>query len=145
MVNSIWCAFHKPARRTCLDSRVIRPGSENAPMTATDRINRIISEGPLGPAGIAKLCGSYRENKPTHPSTVARWMIQGVRIADGRRIHLEHIRIAGRLVSSQAALLRFLEQQQLAHDPSEELPRTRKQRDRVDAQTQAQLREMGIE
>lgn len=86
-------------------------------MTATlQRIDRITSEGPLGMAEAAKLLGSFRRGRPTHPSTPTRWATKGFRLPSGENIRLETIRIAGRLMTSRAAVLRFLEAMQ---DPTD--------------------------
>lgn len=85
-------------------------------MTATepvqDLIDRILSEGPVGMAAAARLYGTFRQDRPTHPSTPTRHALQGVRLPDGRVVRLETVRIAGRLVTSRAAVIRFLVAQQ---------------------------------
>ena len=52
-----------------------------------------------------------RNNRPTHVSTVYRWISKGV-----RGVKLEAIRIGGRLYTSDEALQRFAER--LTQDPS---------------------------
>lgn len=47
-------------------------------------------------------------NRPTHPSTVARWATRGVPGPDGSWIRLEAIRVHGRLMTSRPALVRFI-------------------------------------
>ena len=42
------------------------------------------------------------------PSTGSRWASQGVRLPDGRRVKLEAVRIGSRLLTTDAAVARFL-------------------------------------
>ena len=85
-------------------------------MTDTTLIERIISEGAIGCAEAARLFGTFRAGRPCHPATLSRWCIAGVRARDGRRVKLEHFRGAGKLMTSQPAIFRFLAAQQ---DPAE--------------------------
>lgn len=79
---------------------------------AIDLVEQILAEGPIGMSAVARLCGTYRAGRPTHPSTVTRWAIQGVRLEDGRILKLASIRLGTRLASSKPALIRFLAAQQ---------------------------------
>ena len=87
-------------------------------MTTAERIDRIIDEGPQPASALAELLGSFREGRPTHPRTITRWMLAGIDLPDGRRLKLEHVRAGGRLLSSRAALTRFLEAQQIVEGES---------------------------
>lgn len=84
----------------------------NDDVNGFDAVNRILSEGALGMSAAARLLGTFRDGRPTHPSTVARWHRDGVTLADGRVIRLEAIRLNGRLVTSRAAIVRFVAAQQ---------------------------------
>ena len=81
-------------------------------------VERILSEGPLGMSAIAKIYGSFRDGCPTHPSTPTRHHLRGVTLPDGTIIRLEAVRISGRLMSSRAAVARFISQQQQEFPPS---------------------------
>jgi hypothetical protein len=60
---------------------------------------------------VARQCASTRQGKPVHPSTPLRWVLDGVKTPDGRRVKLEACRCGGRWVTSKAAFLRFVEAQ----------------------------------
>ena len=81
-------------------------------MTTREHVDRILGEGAVNASALAELLGSFREGKPTHPRTITRWMLTGVELPDGRRLKLEHVRAGARLLSSRAALTRFLAAQQ---------------------------------
>ncbi|QDU21822.1 DUF1580 domain-containing protein [Urbifossiella limnaea] len=100
------------------------------PDATTDLVDRLLTEGPIGPAAAARLYGSYRSGRPTHPSTVVRHIQEGVRLADGTTLRLEGVRIGGRLVTSRAAVVRFVAAQQpaAAEQPAATPPRSPAQR-----------------
>ena len=79
---------------------------------ALERVERLTAEGLIGVAQAARLVGTFRSGKPTHPSTISRWMLNGFALPGGRIVKLEHIKIAGRLATSKQALLRYLAAQQ---------------------------------
>ncbi len=81
-------------------------------MVDTSLIERIIAEGAMGCAEAARLFGTFRSGRPCHPATISRWCISGVRVRTGRRVKLEHFRGAGKLMTSKAAIFRFLAAQQ---------------------------------
>ena len=86
--------------------------SESEQVDATEWVGRILTEGPLGMSAAARLLGTFRDGKPTHPSTLVRWHHRGVTLPDGRTVRLEAVRINGRLVTSRAAVIRFVAAQQ---------------------------------
>lgn len=45
----------------------------------------------------------------THPATLVRWILKGVKSVEGRTVRLEAIRCGYRWLTSEAALLRFFE------------------------------------
>lgn len=51
---------------------------------------------------------SNRTARPPHVSTVLRWCLKGRRRTDGAQVLLECIRTKGGVLSSRAALVRFL-------------------------------------
>jgi hypothetical protein len=56
----------------------------------------------------AKLPPSYREGKPTHVSTIHRWITRGVRLTSGEVVRLEGARLGGRWITSVQAMERFM-------------------------------------
>jgi hypothetical protein len=112
--------------------------------SASERIDRILTEDPLGMSAAARLLGSFRNSRGCHPSTLVRWCQPGVRLPDGRRLRLEHIRVSGRLMTSRAALLRFLAAQQDPTFDEIDPPRTPAQRRRDGEQAKQNLASMGV-
>ncbi|MDB5314051.1 MAG: hypothetical protein JWO38_8253 [Gemmataceae bacterium] len=110
-----------------------------------DLVERILAEGPLGMSAIARLCGKYRNGAATHPSTPKRWHSKGVTLTDGRVIKLDAVRLNGRLVSSRAALLRFIRAQQNP-PPAPPAPATPTPtaRERAAAAASAELDSLGV-
>jgi len=110
-----------------------------------DLVDRILSEQPIGASAVARLLGSFRNGRSTHPSTIARWMLKGVRLADGRILKLEHIRVANRLMTSRPALMRFLAEQQLPTTlPEIDAPRSTNERRRANDRAETELKKLGI-
>jgi hypothetical protein len=62
----------------------------------------IATEQLLTLAAAARLRPPTRAGRPTHPSTLARWALRGI-----RGHHLEVLRIGGTLYTSAEALQRF--------------------------------------
>ncbi|MDB5314017.1 MAG: hypothetical protein JWO38_8219 [Gemmataceae bacterium] len=75
-------------------------------------VERLLAEGPIGMSAAARLYGTYRDGRPTHPSTPTRHHMQGVTLPDGTLVRLEAVRISGRLMTSRAAVARFIAAQQ---------------------------------
>jgi hypothetical protein len=124
----------------------LRSGAEHHMTDAISaQIDRIITEGAIGMAETARLLGTFRGGRPCHTSTPTRWCLSGVRLADGRILRLEHYRQAGRLMTSRAAVLRFLAAQQ---DPATlaaaAQPRTPAARKRAAKSVEDELTDMGI-
>ena len=78
----------------------------------TTLADRLVSEGLIGLAPAAKLFGKSRNEKARHPSTLTRYFHDGVKLADGRVVRLECLRVGSQLMTSRAAVLRFLAAQQ---------------------------------
>ena len=85
----------------------------------TVSVDRILQEGAIGLAGAAKILGTIRVGKQVHPSTLSRWCLGGIHLPSGEVLRLEHIRVSGRICTSRAALIRFLERQ---NEPSRDTP-----------------------
>jgi hypothetical protein len=77
----------------------------------------------------------------TNPSTVFRWATKGCRAADGTRIRFEACRVGSRLMTSAAAVDRFLASLN-APVISEPQPRTVTQRNRAAEKAAAKLDRM---
>jgi hypothetical protein len=112
------------------------------PVEPADLVERILAEGALGMSAIARLCGTFRGGAATHPSTPTRWATQGVRLADGRVVKLEAVKLNGRLISSKPALIRFIQAQQTT-PPNDTPPRSPAAVSRASKAADAKLREMG--
>jgi hypothetical protein len=80
-------------------------------------LGEILSGQGLYLSQAARLLPRHRQNRPVHPTTLSRWAHQGVRLPDGTVIRLEAVRCAGRLVTTAAALKRFLASQSPAALP----------------------------
>jgi hypothetical protein len=87
-----------------------------------------------------------RNGKQLSLSAALRWVLQGVKLPDGRRLHLEAIRVGGKWVTSVEALERFA----LAQTPrldchTEQAPaRTARQRQRAADRAAKELERLGI-
>jgi hypothetical protein len=102
----------------------------------------LANERQIGLRGAAKLIPSYREGKPTHVSTILRWITKGVRLSNGERVRLEGARLGGRWITSIEALGRFSERltagalstipDEGGYRPAVEASRRRRELDRVD-------------
>lgn len=115
---------------------------------------------PIGLAGeplislsqAAKLFPPARRGRPVSASCIWRWFKQGVRTADGRRVHLEALRVVNRYVTSEAAVRRFILAQQPASastpitsdQPARPDPRTPGQRARASDRAEAELVARGL-
>ena len=79
----------------------------------SDPTDRLLAEGGIGMGEVAKRLGRGKGGRPVHPSTPARWATAGVLLPSGQRLFLESVSLpGGRLVTSWAAVLRFLRAQQ---------------------------------
>ena len=84
------------------------------------------------------------DGKRVHPSTIFRWIVDGV-----RGVKLEHVRVGRRICTTEAALTKFMNA--LAEAPKPERPykpwtprpRTEQQRARDMAAAEKRLREIG--
>ena len=77
----------------------------------TQLVETIIAEGPIGMGPAARLLGTFQGGRACHPGTVTRWAVAGIRHS-GAVLKLEAVRVGGRLVTSRAAVVRFLAAQQ---------------------------------
>jgi Protein of unknown function (DUF1580) len=79
--------------------------------TTADVAAEIAAGGGLALGQAARRFPSYRNSRPVNPSTVWRWLTEGVRLPSGRRLRLEAARVGGRWLTSAAAIERFIRAQ----------------------------------
>ena len=75
-----------------------------AALLATSPLN---GEALISLTQAAKLLPGARGSSRRHPATLTRWIINGSRAVDGRRVRLEAIRCGSSWATSAAALARF--------------------------------------
>src|SRR5687767_11570960 len=110
----------------------------------------LVQESWISLSQAAKLVPPARLGRPVSASCLWRWFREGVRTADGRRVHLEALRVVNRYVTSEPAVRRFILAQQpgttagqLASD-GKPAPRTPGQRARADEQAARILEAKGL-
>jgi hypothetical protein len=92
----------------------------------------------------------YRGSRGCNPSTLFRWLTQGVKLPNGQTLKLEGLRLAGRWLTSEQALDRFLSAQHAACAPDQaEQPapptrRTPNQRQKHSERAAKRLQELGV-
>jgi len=106
-------------------------------------VEQILCEGPLSASAAAKLpiVPRTRGGDP-RPELIVRWHRKGVLLADRTRVRLEAIRSAGKLLTSRAAIVRFIEAQQ-AGPPTAEPPRSPAARSAAAAAAERELQAAG--
>lgn len=114
-------------------------------MTQTEEpslAEKLMAEGAFGMSIAARRMPVCRADRPCHPSTVARWCIEGVPLADGRRLRLESFTFSGKRMTSQAAITRFVlaQQTQAGADEPVQSPAGRS---KAAAKAEAELAAMG--
>ena len=93
----------------------------------------------------AKRFPRKRGGKPVAPSTVSRWMLHGVRRADGVVVRLESVRWSKSVFTSGPAILRFLKRlAQQDTTPVIAAPPTGRAAERQRAEEAEALRRLGI-
>ena len=105
----------------------------------------ISSEPLIRLTDAARLAGPGRGNRPTHLSTVLRWILDGVKTPSGERVRLEAARIGSRWMTTAAAVQRFVEAltPRLDGDASPP-PRTPTARKRASDRATKRLERLGI-
>lgn len=105
----------------------------------------IFSETRLALADAAAIIPPARNGRKTHISTILRWILQGAKAPDGRRVRLEAARIGGRWFTSREALERFSERLTPTADfPTSAMPRTPTARQRASERAGRELDQIGI-
>jgi hypothetical protein len=103
--------------------------------TLDDIISRLTDEGLIGLNQAGKIL-------KRHPSTLARWALDGLQLPGGQVLKLEAFRLGGKIQTSKPALLRFAGAQQ--GGPVADPIQTPAARRRADAQAEAVLDAAGI-
>ncbi len=103
---------------------------------------RLLAENMIGLGTAARRQPPGQGERPVHPGTVGRWIADGARTADGRRVRLEAVRCGSKWVTSVEALEMFLAALTPALD-SARAPRSPAERRRASVQAAAELREHG--
>lgn len=118
----------------------------DAATTPADLVEKLTDEGLLSMSAAARMYGESRPGHATHKSTVTRHALAGVRLPDGSTLRLEAVRVAGRLMTSRAAVLRFFERQQsdTTSPPTPPAPRSPAQRSKASARAAAELDKLGV-
>lgn len=105
---------------------------------------KLLAEGTMS---LSQAARKFRDSsgRALHPSTLSRWAKNGVKLANGAVLKLESARIAGKIVMSWQALMRFLEAQQPdALTLAVPGPRSPAQRQRDSERTAAELESIGV-
>jgi hypothetical protein len=100
----------------------------------------------MGLAQAARRLPSGRSDRPVSPSTVFRWVHDGVKLPDGKIVRLEAIRLGGRWLTSVEALERFAVAQTPRLDETSEppgLPRSPSVRRRASQRAATELESAG--
>jgi hypothetical protein len=114
-------------------------------LPASPVLSEIIAGQGLSLTQAARRFPSARMGRPVHSSCIWRWMHSGVRLRDGRVVKLECARVAGRWLTSEPALARFIAAQTPATDNSPTpAPRTPTARQRASERAAKQLDAIGI-
>jgi hypothetical protein len=113
---------------------------------ASDQLLEEVAGGHGRPLSqITRLFPPYRRNRPVTLSCVLRWVLEGVRGPGGGRVRLEAARLAGRWVSTQQAVQRFLAAQNPDPDTRPaEAPRSLSARRRASDRAGEELDRIGI-
>jgi hypothetical protein len=111
----------------------------------TEIIAEITAGRGLGLAAAASRFPGHRGGGQLNSATNWRWLCRGVRLPDGTTLQLEGARVGGRVLTSEAALARFVAAQSPASIsvPSTQ-PRTPTQRQRAAAKAAKELDAIGI-
>jgi hypothetical protein len=106
----------------------------------------ILREQVLRLADVGSHLPPGRKGKRLSLSAALRWVLQGVRLPDGQRLHLEAVRVGGKWVTSVEALERFAMAQTPKLDcPNHPAPpRTPGQRRRAAERAAKELEQLGI-
>jgi hypothetical protein len=86
-----------------------------------------------------------RQGRQVTLGCMVRWILDGVRGPDGKRVRLEASRLAGKWITTPQAIVRFLEAQSpKIGNPGTEAPRSARARQRAADQAAAALSRLGM-
>jgi hypothetical protein len=105
-------------------------------MPCDSTIATLTAEGLIGLGAAARLVS-------VHPATLTRWCHRGAKTPTGERVHLEHVRLPGRIMTTEAAVHRFLTAIGTA-TPAATTTRTPAKRRKAAEDAEAELRRMGV-
>jgi hypothetical protein len=94
--------------------------------------------------GACRLVPSTRGDKPTHVSTMIRWIKLGTRSYSGRRVRLQACRAGGRWVTTRTWLSDFFAALTPKFEAVPPPPRSPGKRAKASERAAAKLQEMGI-
>ena len=113
-------------------------------MNTETMVERLLGEpDKMGMYAAGVMLGESNGGAPIHATTVTRWCLRGVKLSGGRRVHLEHIRAGGKLITTRAAIVRFLAAQTETPEPACTLRTVTERRRAADAAA-AELEAMGV-
>jgi len=103
------------------------------------------SERTISLAAAARLLPPGRRGRPVNLSTLLRWVLDGVKLPDGKRVRLEGVRLGNRWITSVEALERFAARQTPDLDDDQpKLSRTPTARQRASERAAKALEQAGI-
>jgi hypothetical protein len=76
--------------------------------SAADVVREILAGDALTLSAAASRLPHHRGKGCANPSTLWRWIVNGVRLPDGQRLHLEGARVGEKWLVSSASLERFV-------------------------------------
>lgn len=114
-------------------------------MPSDELIQELLNGDCLSTGQVALAFPSKRGRKTSvNPATVYRWCTTGTKSPDGRIVKLETAWIGGRLMTSKAALERFIRALNATPEPTEQpRPRSESAREKAAAAASQKLIEMG--
>lgn len=99
----------------------------------------------IGLAAAARLLPVDGSGRATHPASLTRWIAHGTRGASGQLVRLEAVRIGRKLVTTPAAIRRFLVRLAAEDDrPLLPAPPTGRRAEEMRREEEAQLRALGL-
>ncbi len=108
-------------------------------------LNEIAAGLGLSLTQAARRIPSNRGGRPVHTSCLLRWVRSGIRLTDGRTIRLEAARLAGRWLTTESAIARFLAAQTPHFETAPAFTlRTPTQRRRASERAARELSKIGI-
>jgi hypothetical protein len=112
--------------------------------SAHEMVERLLAEGDrVGLQAAGVIVGESNGGAAAHPTTISRWCLRGIKLTDGRVVRLEHYRCGGRIITTRAAIVRFLAAQTEAPNDTP-TPRTPTERRRAAARASAELEALGV-